>query len=313
MNKNKKYNRNYKDQIDDCFFGRILPLLHSFFITLSSLFILSCEPQELLIEVSPAEPKIVISSQIIPGDIMIVFVTRSFSALEGNEDTLSADFIDKIVVENAEVTLTFDGNKEILEPIEDVAGIYISNANLNFGNAEIRLDVLDPLTGESVHALTQAIPRISPDSVAFLEEVIDADTLHSIYFSFTDPPESNWFVLNAFDPGGFVESLSNNPLGFIGENNGTFHEELISDQLFDESVFEKTIKLEEPIHSDTIAFLFSNISEGYFRFLDSRQRTGGIISSATSEPINHPTNVVGGLGYFNAQNPSVKIVPKSKK
>lgn len=276
--------------------------------------ILSCIPEEVLIEVTPAEPQIVISSQILPGDIMVVFVTRSFSALEGNENTLSDDFLDKIVVENADVTLTFNGQTETLDPIEDVSGIYVSDIGLNFGDSKIRLDVTDPQTGQQVHATTMALPRITPDSVAFLEEIVGNDTTHSIYYSFTDPPATdNWFVLNTFDPRGFVDGVSNNPLSFLGGDNGTFYEELISDQQFDEPVFEKTIKLENPIQSDTIAFLFSNISEGYFRFLDSRQRTGGIISSATSEPINHPTNVVGGLGYFNAQNPSIKIVGKTEE
>lgn len=273
---------------------------------------LSCVPEDLLIEVAPAKPQMVISSQVIPGGTMVVFVTRSFSALEGNDDSLSSAFLDKIIVENAEASITFNGTEELLEPIEDVAGIYVSDSGLDFENSEIRLDVFDPSTNESIHATTRVLPRISPDSVAFFEHIEDKDTTHSIYFSFTDPQDiDNWYALNVFDPGSFAEGISSNPLSFVGEDNGTFYEELITDQLFEKPVFEKTIELEELIRSDTIAFLFTNISEGYFRFLDSRQRTGGIISSATSEPINHPTNIVGGLGYFNAQNPSIKFAAKT--
>ena len=59
---------------------------------------------------------------------------------------------------------------------------------------------------------------------------------------------------------------------------------------------------------DTAVVMFSNISEEYFRFLDARARGGNIISSVTGEPINHPTNVQGGYGYFNTHNPSIRQV-----
>lgn len=287
--------------------------------TASILFLLlvvlmGCIPESLLIEVAPAEPKLVIASQIVPGDFMVVFVTRSFSALEGNGDSLSTDFLEKILVENADVRLSFNGQTEILEPVDDVAGVYISELGLDFGDGEIRLDVVDPLTNDSVHAITTVLPKIDPDSIAFFEEITAEDTIHYLYYSFTDPQiTANWYVLNAFDPQLYASSLDENPLGFVGEDNGIFYEELLSDQEFEQPVYEQLVKLDSLVPSDTVAFLFSNISEGYFRFLDARQRTGGIIASATSEPINFPSNVVGGLGYFNAQNPSIMIAIKEER
>ena len=273
----------------------------------------SCIPEPLLIEVAPAESQLVVASQILPGDVMVVFLTRSFSALEGNDDSLSSDFLDKIIVENADVSISFGGQTELLSPIDDVAGVYLSDSDLDFEDAEIRLDVFDPSTNQRVHATTTVLPQITPDSVAFIEEVVGGDTTQSLYYSFTDPTEtSNWYVINGFDPEAFASALEDNPLSFVGGDNGTFYEELISDQEFTDPIYEQLVELEDVVQSDTIAVLFSNISEGYFRFLDARQRTGGIIASATSEPINFPSNIVGGLGYFNAQLPSVLIAIKEE-
>jgi hypothetical protein len=178
---------------------------------------------------------------------------------------------------------------------------------------ELRLDVYDPLTNDSVYAITEILPRISLDSVFYTEEIEERDTTQIIYFSFADPQQNdNWYVFQAFDPTTYVDGFTNNPFELINGTNGVVFESLISDQVFDSTHYVGEAKFfEERIKSDTVAFFFSNISEEYFRFLDARQRTGSIISSAGNEPINHPTNVIGGLGYFNANNPSVVFVIKN--
>ncbi len=283
-----------------------------YFYLIAALSSFGCQTEEIFIEAEPATSKLVIASQIIPGDFMFVAVTHSFSALVGNEDSISTDFLGQILVEDAEVSLTFNGQTVSLEPIEDIAGVYISAVQLDSTVKEIQLEVFDPKTADRVSAVTNILPRITPDSVRLTEEVISGDTIQTLYFSFIDPPEDNWYVVNAFDPGGFVDDISSNPFSLFQNNIGIAYDRLLTDQTFDKARFERSVKLESRIQSDTIALFFSNISEGYFRFLDARQRTGGIISSATSEPINHPTNVQGGLGYFNAHNPSILLVGKER-
>lgn len=273
----------------------------------------SCIPEDILTNVDPAESKLVISSQIIPGNVMLVIVTRSFSALAGNEDSLSQNFLNSILVRDAKVVISWNDKVETLDPIDGADGLYLSNAQLDLDATELRLDVYDPLTNDSVYAITEILPRISLDSVLYAEEIEESDTTQSIYFSFADPQQrDNWYVFQAFDPATYVDGFTNNPFELINGMNGVVFEDLISDQVFDSTHYVGEAKFfEERIKSDTVAFFFSNISEEYFRFLDARQRTGSIISSAGNEPINHPTNVIGGLGYFNANNPSVVFVIKN--
>lgn len=274
-----------------------------------------CIPEDVLTNVEPAQSKLVISSQIVPGDIMLVIVSRSFSALEGNEDTLSQDFLNKILVSDARVTISWDDKVEILEPLGDVAGLYTSTIELDENASELRLDVFDPLTNDSVYAITSILPRVDLDSARFTEEINSReDTTQLIYYSFADAQDKgNWYVLNAFGPNDFINDFVDNPFEVINGNAGVFFERLVSDQTFDSTHFEQEVRFfVDEIQSDSVVLFFSNISEGYFRFLDARQRTGGIISSASSEPINFPTNVIGGLGYFNAHNPSIILVEKER-
>ena len=289
--------------------------IQNYLFGLVFLTLFACSPENLLINVKPAESQIVVASQLFPGDFMVVFLTRSFSALEGNEDTLSADFLEKIIVDDALVTITYLDRIDTLEQIDDTPGIYLSDTTGDIAFSDIRLEVFDPLTNQTVAATTTALPQLLPDSIAYLEEIVDEDTSYQFYYSFFDPAETNnWYIVNIFDPGRFANIVENDPLGLLGGGrDGNFHEAVISDQTIDENFYERTLNLQNPRKSDTLAFYFSNISEGYFRFLDARQRTGGIIASLTSEPVNLPTNVEGGLGYFNAQLPSISIVTKSLK
>ena len=270
--------------------------------------LISCLPENLLIEVEPAGSQLVISSINIDTLGLAVFVTRSFSALEGNEDSLSQDFINQIVVSDADATLTIGSDVIELESIEDVPGIYFATQLSVADDQVIRLDVFDPKTGMSVYAETTVVPAVSLDTAGFFEEIIDDDTIQNLFYSYTDPSSDNWYSLNVFDPFRFADEVGENIFSLNGGNSGVIYERLTSDKELNDPVYSDTIRLFEPIASDTIAFFFSNITEGYFRFLDVRQRFGGILSD--SEPVNFPTNVVGGLGYFTFNRPQVKIVGK---
>lgn len=267
----------------------------------------SCLPENLLIEVEPAESKLVVSSINIDTLGIAVFITRSFSALEGNEDSLSADFVNTIVVSDADVSLTIGSNKIELDYIEDVPGIYFTAELPELGQETIRLDVFDPMTKQRVYAETHAPSPISLDTAGLIEEIVDEDTIQHLFYSFTDPEADNWYSLNVFDPIRFADEVGDNIFSLNGGNTGVIYERLLSDQVLSESTYSDTIRI-GPIASDTIAFFFTHVSEGYFRFLDVRQRFGGILSD--SEPVNFPTNVIGGLGYFTVNYPRIKIVGK---
>ena len=72
---------------------------------------------------------------------------------------------------------------------------------------------------------------------------------------------------------------------------------------FNGKTFEGSVDLSyyEPQYAqDTMVVSLSNISEGYYRYLSLRQKVStNILGLIFGEPINYPTNVQGGLGYFS--------------
>ncbi|MEM9895350.1 MAG: DUF4249 family protein, partial [Bacteroidota bacterium] len=144
----------------------------------------ACLPQDLLIEVAPAPSKIVVASVNIDTIGLAVLVTRSFSALEGNEDSLSEDFINQILVNDAEVRLFVDGSTQqetILEPLCSESGLYFTD-ELSFANDDLlRLEVLEPASTEIVYAETPVMPSVQLDTAGFYEEINGQDTTQFFY------------------------------------------------------------------------------------------------------------------------------------
>ncbi|MGL5892966.1 MAG: DUF4249 family protein [Bacteroidia bacterium] len=269
----------------------------------------SCRPEPIDIGVAPAPVKLVATSQIIPGQVMIVGLTRSFSALsEGaNQDTIASSFTDSILVENAIVTVDHPGGTDTLFMI--APGIYVSVTVLlsNYGSYTLR--AFDPATNLSITAVTQLMPTIIPDSVTPYFEYQPGDTNLFVYYEMTDfPAEENFYVVNyyrknsdtssSFDPNTYFQQGQNQLNGF----------DLITEADFDQNGrLSRNRELEGIGYNDTIAVTISHITKGYYEFLTAYKRSGSLINQLTGEPINFPTNVQGGYGYFNAHFPSVRI------
>lgn len=58
---------------------------------------------------------------------------------------------------------------------------------------------------------------------------------------------------------------------------------------------------------DTIAVSLSNISAEYHAFMKLRIDNRFSLVEFVSEPVNYPSNVVGGKGYFNLYVPDVRF------
>jgi hypothetical protein len=269
-----------------------------------------CVPKPIDIDVKAADPKLVLASQVIPNQIMIVSLTRSFSALEGqgiqDDDSLNNDFLDKILVENAFVTITYFGTVDTLFMISP--GVYASINTLQYSYGTYTIYAKDPQTGEEINATTQLIPQVQFDTI--YPQVIKnpGDTVIKVNYTFHDDPNAeNYYVVNYIR-----KSNSNSPLDinqvFSQGSNGIIKEfELLDDNSFTNSIYNVSKELEEATPHDSIAVMLSHISKGYFEYLNAFKKSGAIINQLTGEPINYPTNVNNGYGYFNAYYPTTRI------
>jgi Domain of unknown function (DUF4249) len=60
--------------------------------------------------------------------------------------------------------------------------------------------------------------------------------------------------------------------------------------------------------NDTLVVALSNIPKDYYEFLSAYKRSGNLFTQLIGEPINLPTNVQGGYGYFAMIRPKLKLV-----
>ena len=273
--------------------------------------------EDILVEVAPAEEKLVISSLFIPDSIILVTVSRSFSALSvKNLEGLDEDLINTLLVDRARVTITSKGQNQVLSRLSP--GVYIGALKEARSLDPFLLEVYDSAKNISVRSQTRLEPQVRFDSVSLLRTVVGVDTSFVMYYQFRDRPnEDNWYLVQGFEIPAFANpenvefdiengevkvraNISNRV--FFQPNTNILFTHLISDlTLENDSVSNEIALASQPI--DTAIFVLINIDHGYYDFLQARKRSGGIITSLTSEPVNHPSNVEGGYGYFTMHLP----------
>ena len=70
-------------------------------------------------------------------------------------------------------------------------------------------------------------------------------------------------------------------------------------------MYQDTVSLESVLPTDSLVMTLSNINEDYFNFLSLRKRSQNLFTEIVNEPINYPTNVENGLGFFNTHFPDI--------
>lgn len=280
------------------------------FITL--FFSIGCRPKPLSIDLPQAEQKLVISSQIIPNAAMIVTVSKTMDATgfsQDNGDTLSSDILNQLLVDSAFVTVSYNGIVDTLIRIPGVPGIFFSLAP-QFLDVNYNLYVKEYEKGRVVTSSAKMLPMVSLDTVTSTKSISGGFPKIDIAYSFNDPQnEDNWYMVNFY---AFKDSTEQSGTNFdFTENSNVVKETIVlNDKNFSTSLVSLTQNLVgEEWDKDTLFISLSNISEGYYDYVNSRLRGGSILTSLTSEPINYPTNIIGGLGFFTTHKPSIKIIP----
>lgn len=267
----------------------------------------SCVPEPIDVELDEYEPEIVIASQVIPDYIMAIGLTRSFTVLSdaGFAGEGDSALFSQILVDSALVVITSSSGVDTLEQLSP--GLFVSINELQQPGGNYHLEVYDYALKKRATATSTMLQNI-PIDTAFPEMfVTGGDTTIEMNIKYTDPAiETNYYVLSIYSRNISDIALDVNTF-FQNGSNRIEHQELITDRGQDGKKISKNIVLDDVTMRDSLVVTLSNISEGYYRFLTSRERSGNLLSEITNEPINYPTNINNGLGYFNTHHPSIKF------
>ncbi len=280
----------------------LIPLLHA------------CIPPPVEIEVPQAESKLVIASQQLFNQGVIVQVSKSFNALtetptEG--DTVESDFLDFLLVDSALLTIEGPEGKDTLFPLDQ--GFYLWLGRQLVAGDTYRLSVYDSTTGQEVFAQTEVLPPASFNEVDYdfevqrfdIADTILRDTTFRLDISFDDLPGENYYMVNLYRISQGQQQVSGNlfTLG-QGQPTTTYTDALLQGNTFVDSLTYRGIG-----RGDTIGVTLSHISRVYYDYLLARERSGtSIFVSLLGEPVSFPSNVEGGYGFFNLFFPTTEVL-----
>jgi hypothetical protein len=259
-----------------------------------------CLPDPLPVEGIPVvKPQIVVSTQIIPDQSLVVLLTKTFGALDASDDSDPEALIRQIAVEDAVVRITGAGRTDTLLALGSGAygGIMIPFA----AGTSYRLDVTSESLG-SVTATTTVQEPITFDDidVQLYFNGFD-DTLLQVTHQFKDPIGKDWYMVNVqqIEQEDLLENLLN-PRAFT---------RLLDDVDFDGQLYKETFRQAfRRYHTgDTTLVFLSRISEEYYNFIQLRLDNRFSFVEYLGEPVNYPSNVTGGKGFFNLYVPDVRV------
>lgn len=283
-------------EMDKC---EIMDITRKYFIPLMLTVLTGCLPDPLTVDGIPVvKPQIVVSSQIIPDQSIVVFLTKTFGALEASDRSDPETLLNQIAVNDATVTITGPGGSYTLPSLDN--GIYGRLVIPFEAGQEYELKVVSESLGE-VSAVTTVKPLVTFDKInASLHYTDFDDTLAQVTYQFKDAIGKNSYMLN-------VQHIERDELleDLLNPNSYT---RLLEDANFDGQEYGETFRVfpRDFAPGDTITVSLSNISEEYYKFMQLRLDNRFSFIEYLSEPINYPSNVKGGKGFFNLYVPDIR-------
>lgn len=258
-----------------------------------------CIPDPLAVDdIAQLKPKIVVSTQIVPGGALVVLVTKSIGALDAGRGSDPQELISQIALDSAKVWLTREGRVDSLPDLGN--GLY-GNINLDLrDNRDYTLHIRTKELGEvsAVAQLKTQVPFQTVDAKLYTS-IYDSAAL--VNYSLQDPNGPNWYMINVQK-----YSQKNDINSYL---NPRVYTRLLRDSINDGKIIKEEFRVlfRKFSDGDTVAVFLSNISEEYYGFLKLRNDRRYNFSAFASEPLNFNSNVKGGLGFFNLHLPDVRL------
>jgi hypothetical protein len=259
----------------------------------------SCIPDTIDIDVTPADPELCIASVVVGNNSIVIGLTRSYSPLANSpdEDTLSDDLVEQILVSGAMVTIMHGTDVDTL--FEVTPGIYVSVTTPIIEGETYTLRAHDPVMGLDVWAATIMQPTCALDTVYPNIVRNSTDTMVYFHIKLADNTwEENYYVVNFVKKVQGDSTFDINTIFAAGSNEVLTEFELYDDNAFTNGIIDKDVHVWSATQTDTVAVTVSEITKGYYEFLTAMKRSSSVFNQLTGEPITYPTNVNGGHGYF---------------
>lgn len=263
----------------------------------------SCRPKSIDIEVPQQDPDLVISASCVNESTVMVAVAYSVTSLRNLEDTSQGPVPQDMLADSAVVTIAASG--QLPDTLLRVSrGIYGCRTLQLQAGVRYMLTAIDKKKHAAATATTTYMPM--PEIEEVRPEIVrnEQDTVVKMHVKIGNVrPGDRYFM--SYNTLAQARELVTQPLSSM-QSFSPKRIELFEDGLRD-GIITKTLTLDA--HSnDTLVVHIGRVDEHYYKYLDAYKRTGYLINQVTGEPINLPTNISKGFGYFALYKPERRLI-----
>ena len=264
----------------------------------------ACRPKPIDIEVPQAPPAITISS--IAFDEHTVFVSAGYSinSCVGLNDTAASDSRTKsgipreMLVSGGLVTITEEGT--LPDTLTEIStGLYASRKLHLKQGVQYTLMVKDLTKNVAATAQTIFFAKPAVDNAEQKIEMEGADTITKLHLQMSNVAQGDKYFVTYSTTAQVHNSLSTaiDKLPTI-YNFSPKTLELLTGEDVVNGKLDKTISMKVNAN-DTLVVQVARIDNAYYQYLSAYKRSGFLINQLTGEPINLPTNITTGFGFFS--------------
>lgn len=280
---------------------RIMKLLPAL---LPLVLLFSCQPKPLEIEVKQSAPQLTLSSATPDEHTVLVSAGYSINSMVSLGDTVNGGkgLPDDMLLEEGVVTLAAEGRTpDTLYPV--ASGLY-ANRNLQLEkNASYTLTVYDRRKGVSGMASTPYFPLPAIDSLVPEVTRRKGDTGVILHIKLPEAGADDFYFVS-YNTAAAERELHRSPYALAATLAAFSPKQLTL--LSTADVKNGCIRRVIPLSckgTDTLLVHTGKIDKAYFDYLTAYKKSGSLINQLTGEPINLPSNVVSGLGFFSLSTP----------
>lgn len=264
----------------------------------------SCrKPKPLDIEIPQAESKMVISSMVVNDHAIAVSAGYTVgTALDLQTATEDSSLPKDAFIDSAIVTISSPGQAP-MELIRVERGLYTTNdVNLVAGST-YTLTVTDPKKNITSVATTTYIPNDKPVDVTSEFSTVNGDSILKINVTVDSAnSDDRYFVsYGSLSQLRATTSIKDHDTKSKLKALASFEPkriQLIDNNMLKQDKLEHSFSVKAAI-KDTMIIQVAHIDQPYYKYLTAYKRTGYFINQITGEPIDLPTNIKTGYGYFS--------------
>lgn len=265
-------------------------------------FLVGCRPKPLDIDIAQNPGKITISSVALDEDG--VFISAGYS-IDGYEDMNGNSGNEKgkkqpdLLIEDATVTIAAAG--ALPDTLAKYASGLFGRSGLHLmPNTQYTLTVVDKARGNVVTATTTYMPK--PKVEQLKPEVVYSgkDTLVKLHIRLSDVQQGDRYFIGYTNGKRSIDR--NVPGELMSASFKPKQLELINGTDARSGMLEKTFTILAKA-TDTLTIHVGRIDDAYYKYLTAYKKSGFFLNQLAGEPINLPSNVNTGLGFFSLYRP----------